>query len=743
MRFNYDSADDAAPTVNEAEVVDGATMRSRYDRTNDSTHTVHEAEVVRQEAVTLRAELEATRAEVASLRQQLDWQAADWPTIRVSSPLINMEFTEWRPNESRENMRYWESWCPCCKRPLDITAFGIHDSHYNWENDQAHEPQAKHSTVVTYAYVAAIWGEGSGLSGFVVGALVLATALRRRGTRHDLVLLHTADVPAQALEMLSKCWKLHLVEYVAASKSLFGCKDKRFDGVFTKLHVLGLTDYDKVLMLDIDLAVLRCPDALFELPAPAAMRRGYSAHVHGGRMHGRSFFGGFADNWGQCGGINAGVMLLKPDTELHKRALKEVQMPVHPEHIAGGGPEQDYLSRFYASYPWTHISVLYNFQLHHVFYALEAAILHVTGASGPPDHWAHVDDDSTDCDNDIKDNTVLRCFCLPSNYDKLPVFQSPDSFHIVGHVELGTELVASGSCVKVKNCPMVPVRWPFSGAVDGRQVQVVANTVVTAETESDEVPSGYGLSPEHGSSSPLSHCHAVTVDTNAARHQAEELQPWTPVRLAVDPEDVHIVHFSGHLKLWDKDPSETDDDFVNRLLRFNSPQCTRLWLDQAGDEKDYAEYGLRLTEGAWHPLNCETQQFQQQVQGIVEHGILQVKRIALQATVQWHHDLDDLAGQLELSSGAELFERLQQFMSLPIVSTPSEPAVEYPRGTRVEVFWWSDDKWYPGTVKGIPYPEDSRSRYSIDFDDFTTDAAVEASCLRRLNVSENILEMLV
>jgi hypothetical protein len=144
--------------------------------------------------------------------------------------------------------------------------------------------------------------------------------------------------------------------------------------VFTKLHALGLVEYDKILMLDIDIAVLDCADALFDLPAPAALWRGLSqTREHGFPIDGRCFFGGPDDNWGQTGGINAGVMMLAPDSSLHTRALQEVQAPMHPERIPGAGPEQDYLSRFFAPY-WTHLSVLYNFQLHHIFFSLEAAI---------------------------------------------------------------------------------------------------------------------------------------------------------------------------------------------------------------------------------------------------------------------------------------------------------------------------------------------------------------------------------
>ena len=60
--------------------------------------------------------------------------------------------------------------------------------------------------------------------------------------------------------------------------------------MFTKLHALGLVEYDKILMLDIDIAVLDCADALFDLPAPAALWRGLSqTREHGFPIDGRCF----------------------------------------------------------------------------------------------------------------------------------------------------------------------------------------------------------------------------------------------------------------------------------------------------------------------------------------------------------------------------------------------------------------------------------------------------------------------
>ena len=98
-----------------------------------------------------------------------------------------------------------------------------------------------------------------------------------------------------------------------------------------------------MLLLDIDTFPLRSLSELFLLQAPAAFIRGNGSQPHGELVNGRSFF--IDETWGerawaQGGGINAGVILLRPSLELFERMKREVLCPNHPAHIAGNGPEQ-------------------------------------------------------------------------------------------------------------------------------------------------------------------------------------------------------------------------------------------------------------------------------------------------------------------------------------------------------------------------------------------------------------------
>eukprot|EP00435_Cladocopium_sp_Y103_P048643 s210_g14.t1 len=206
----------------------------------------------------------------------------------------------------------WRGHCPCCKRPLTL------ELAEPWAAFQP-LPAAKGR----FAYVINLWGSSSE---YVLGALVLGHSIRRSGSSHARVCLCAEDVPEAFVQLLAEIWERKNI------------------------------------------------DELFELQAPAAMRRGAAGWLKtGDAIDGRAFFMGHDDSrwsWGQGTGINAGVMLLQPNQHVFNEMVAELSEPNHPEHCNGNGPEQDYLSRYWADSPWKHIGVEYNFQIHHFFNCL-------------------------------------------------------------------------------------------------------------------------------------------------------------------------------------------------------------------------------------------------------------------------------------------------------------------------------------------------------------------------------------
>ena len=77
-----------------------------------------------------------------------------------------------------------------------------------------------------FAYAVALWGNDRGL---ILGALVLAGALERTGSKLDRILLHTDELPDYAHKILAVAWTLTRVEYIEAARGLFYEENTRFD----------------------------------------------------------------------------------------------------------------------------------------------------------------------------------------------------------------------------------------------------------------------------------------------------------------------------------------------------------------------------------------------------------------------------------------------------------------------------------------------------------------------------------
>lgn len=121
---------------------------------------------------------------------------------------------------------------------------------------------------------------------YVPGALVLAHSLRTQGARAKLVVLVSADVSAAARSSLGLLFDL-IVEVPLISGKAVHQEWKRYtsgatsnqrklygwiDHSFTKFHVLALTQFERVCLLDADqLCVGSNPDSLWASNVPAGV----------------------------------------------------------------------------------------------------------------------------------------------------------------------------------------------------------------------------------------------------------------------------------------------------------------------------------------------------------------------------------------------------------------------------------------------------------------------------------------
>lgn len=251
--------------------------------------------------------------------------------------------------------------CPYCRRTLTMEV--------NLPENHVQTKPVRPPPVLTcrdHAFVSLMYGSGPA---YFVGALVTGWSLEKytKLTKRDRILLCTSDVPESFREILSEIWTVRSVDYIDGASPWFywDYHRSRFKQVFTKLRVLKdfAGEYRKVILLDLDLLIRKDDiDSLFDLRAPAAMVRGQNYLAHGAVVPIDTFY----TSHRQTVGINCGVMMVEPNSDIFDVMLSEVtEHYKHPEHWPSHGPEQDYLSRFYNAFSqWTNLSCRFNYQIH-------------------------------------------------------------------------------------------------------------------------------------------------------------------------------------------------------------------------------------------------------------------------------------------------------------------------------------------------------------------------------------------
>lgn len=107
---------------------------------------------------------------------------------------------------------------------------------------------------------------------YLPGALTLDYSLKSVQSRYSLVVLVTPTLPQQTKDVLVRCGiPFREVQSLRPGDGQYVLAehDERFADTWTKLRVFELVEYDRVVMLDSDMTVMRNMDELMELDLPA------------------------------------------------------------------------------------------------------------------------------------------------------------------------------------------------------------------------------------------------------------------------------------------------------------------------------------------------------------------------------------------------------------------------------------------------------------------------------------------
>jgi Glycosyl transferase family 8 len=158
---------------------------------------------------------------------------------------------------------------------------------------------------------------------YAPGVEALGRSLRAAGAREPMVLMVTEDVPRAAQRRLAaQGWTLHPIRPVKNPAPARAQLFPRFDKVFTKLRAWELTEFDKVVLLDADMIVVRNLDDLFERPELSAAPDFLVPHR-----------------------FNSGLMVLDPSRETLDRMLEALARA--PSYDGG---DQGFLNQFFGDW---------------------------------------------------------------------------------------------------------------------------------------------------------------------------------------------------------------------------------------------------------------------------------------------------------------------------------------------------------------------------------------------------------
>jgi alpha-N-acetylglucosamine transferase len=105
---------------------------------------------------------------------------------------------------------------------------------------------------------------------YAIGARVLAWSLKSFHTEYPFVVLYTSDTLSgeniRALDQLG-CL-MREVERIKPEQGDSGAVQTYYADVWTKLHVFGLAEFDRIVLLDADMLVRRNFDELMTMSLP-------------------------------------------------------------------------------------------------------------------------------------------------------------------------------------------------------------------------------------------------------------------------------------------------------------------------------------------------------------------------------------------------------------------------------------------------------------------------------------------
>jgi|SaaInlStandDraft_4_1057021.scaffolds.fasta_scaffold02790_6 hypothetical protein len=253
-----------------------------------------------------------------------------------------------------------------------------------------------------YAYVTLIMFNEN----YISAAICLAESIIKSKSKADKICLVTPDISEGGKSLLGDYFdRLISVDYVDIPnwRVKFDPKKKYLNYVFTKFNCFNLVEYDKIILIDADALILKHPDHVFSLNAPAGVyfkkKTEFISIENDKYVLPKDGKIGWYDKYCNCcahgkvipkevtdillskpktSGIGGGLMLLKPNKDTFQDILDDLKKGKRsklPRDIFPW-PEQQYLTLYYSG-KWTSINPVFfglqGYPHHSILFGLQFA----------------------------------------------------------------------------------------------------------------------------------------------------------------------------------------------------------------------------------------------------------------------------------------------------------------------------------------------------------------------------------
>ena len=174
-----------------------------------------------------------------------------------------------------------------------------------------------------------------------------------------------------------------------------------------------------------------------------------------------------------------------------------------------------------------------------------------------------------------------------------------------------------------------------------------------------------------------------------------------PARLKIPLGEIAVIHFSGTLKLWDREyseetgqPVDTVLQFADQILQDCAHQPYGLWVQREAPSDLYQQYNVDLEDVSGRFISTERDDTkvnsELQVETLIANAVKIAKDVCECAVEEWHRGLESWLADTGKGSIVDFLRDLRKI-----------PGSDFWVGQAVHVLWQPTEEYFRGNVSKV------------------------------------------